>query len=186
MSVCYQHPDRLAVEHCEACRRPVCGSCLWYAESGERLCPEHAAYWLQAGKGVIPPERYAEGIAHSQASAARPSQATAPYQGNSTDIMALLSASSGVLALAACFGLSWIFPVMALGLGLAGWLQSKEAHDPRRTQWLAGVGMVTGGLFAVGIVMFLVMIFGCMFLPALLASRPTPPLPTPILITPVP
>jgi hypothetical protein len=186
MEACFQHPDRLAVEHCETCRRPLCGSCLWYAESGERLCPEHAADRLREGKGVIPPERYAEGIAHSQASAARPAQATVPYQGNSTDVTALISAVSGLMALGACFGLSWILPLMAFGLGLAGWLQAKDAHDPRRTQWLAGVGMVTGGLFAVGLVMFFVMMLGCMFIPALLASRPSPPIPTPIFPTLVP
>lgn len=186
MEACFQHPDRPAVEHCEECQRALCGSCLWYAESGERLCPEHAAYGLQSGRAVIPPERYAEGIAHSEASAARPAQATAPYQGNSTDVTALLAAASGVLALGACFGMSWLMPVVAFGLGLASWLQSKESLDPKRTQWLSGVGMVTGGLFAVGLVAFFVMIFGCMFIPALLASRPIPPLPTPALITPIP
>ena len=40
------------------------------AESGERLCPDHAADFLKAGKTVTPPERYAEGIVHSEASAA--------------------------------------------------------------------------------------------------------------------
>src|SRR5687768_12426257 len=110
---CFRHPERASVEHCEICRRPVCGLCLWYAESGERLCPDHAVEFQQAGKQVIPPDRYAAGIALSQASAARPAQPQAPYQGNSVDVTALIAAVTGGLTLAWCAGFAWLIPLLA-------------------------------------------------------------------------
>src|SRR5262245_48865145 len=138
--VCFRHPERVAVEHCEICRRAVCGLCLWYAESGERLCPDHAAEFQQAGKSVIPPQRYAAGIAQSEASATRPAQPEAPYQGNSADVTALIAAVMGALTLAWCAGLVWIIPLLAFFLGLTGWLQAKSAFNPQRTRWLSGLG----------------------------------------------
>jgi hypothetical protein len=128
----------------------VCGSCLWYAESGERLCPDDAAIWRAAGRTVLPPERYAEGISHSEASAAAPAPARAPYQGNSTDIGALLAAVIGLFGLASCFGLSYVAPLIAFALGLVTWWQAKDSVDPRRTRWLAGAGLASGGLFIAG------------------------------------
>ena len=112
-AVCYRHPTRLAVEHCEQCRRPVCGSCLWYAESGERLCPDHAADFLKAGQTVTPPERYADGIVHSEASAAQPAGVSLPYQGNATDLNALVAGVIGVSALLTCVGQAWLLPFLA-------------------------------------------------------------------------
>lgn len=148
--VCFQHADRPAVERCEVCRRPVCGSCLWYAQSGERLCPEHAAAWSEAGRAVIPPGRYAEGIAQAEASAAAPGPDRAPYRGNSTDLGALLAAVAGGLGLASCFGLAYVIPLAAFALGLVTWLHAKDSTDPTRTRWLAGAGMATGGVFVLG------------------------------------
>ncbi|MBI3359552.1 MAG: hypothetical protein HY023_00390, partial [Chloroflexi bacterium] len=78
------------------CRKPVCGSCLWYAESGERLCPEDAAIWRASGRTVFPPERYAEGIPLSEASSAAPPPDQAPYRGNSIDVTALLATAVGL------------------------------------------------------------------------------------------
>jgi len=146
---CFQHPDRPAVEHCEVCRKAVCGSCLWYAETGERLCPEHALEFDTAGKPVHGPGRYAAGIPHSEASALRPKTGEAPYQGNSTDMGALVAAISGIMALVSCAGFSWVLPLLAFGLGLIIWFHSKDALDPRRARWLAGAGMATGGVFLV-------------------------------------
>lgn len=182
MSLCYQHPERLAVEHCEVCQRALCGSCLWYAESGERLCPDHAAEWLREGKTVHPPERYSEGIAHSEASAARPVGPRAPYIGNSTDLNALLSAAGGVLSLAMCFGLAYFIPLIAFGMGLVSWLQSKDALDPKRTRTLAGVGMVGAAVMLVLVIGSLML---CMVFPFIMAftaaSRSGPTfIPTPL------
>lgn len=180
--VCFQHPDRLAVEHCEVCRRPVCGSCLWYAESGERLCPDHAAEFQRVRKDVIPPERYAAGIAHSQAAAARPSAQEAPYKGNSTDVGALVAAVSGVVALASCAGVAWVIPLVAFFLGLVSWLQARDSLDPRRTRWLAGLGLAGGGIFVLFIVGFMALMFLCFLFPVLAStfiSTPVAPTPTP-------
>jgi len=160
---CFQHPDRPSVEHCEICRRAVCGLCLWYAESGERLCPEHAAELQQAGKKVIPPERYSAGIALSEASATQPPQPEVPYRGNSADVTALIAAVMGGLTLAWCAGLAWVIPLLAFFLGLTGWLQAKNALNPKRTRWLSGVGMASGG-FLLGIaILGMLMLSLCFF-----------------------
>ncbi|MCC6191854.1 MAG: B-box zinc finger protein [Anaerolineales bacterium] len=160
---CYRHPARPAVEHCEQCRQPVCGSCLWYAEAGVRLCPDHAAEALQQGQTVVPPERYAGGIAHSEAWAARPARPAQPYAGNSTDVSALVAALAGIMALLSCVGLSWVIPFLALALGLVAWLQARDAADPGRTRLLASLGLAGGGIFALlliglGLVMMLCML----------------------------
>jgi hypothetical protein len=164
VETCFRHPGRLAVEHCETCRRPVCGSCLWYAEGGQRLCPDHAAEALKDGHTVTPPEQYAAGIASSEASAARaPAGApAAPYHGNSTDLTALLAAASGGLALLYCAGLVWTVPFFAFALGLVAWLQARDALNPNRTRWLAGLGLAGGGVFLLIFLGFLLIIGMCM------------------------
>lgn len=178
---CFQHPDRAAVEHCEICRRPVCGLCLWYAESGERLCSAHAAEFEKEGKVVHPPQRYAEGIALSEASAVRPPVQDVPYRGNSTDVGALVAAVAGLSALASCAGLAWALPLIALVLGLVSWLQSKDAVNARRTRWLAVIGMASGGAFLLFLVSIFALMFLCFFLQfVLMASVRTPPILTPI------
>ncbi len=146
---CHRHPARLAVEHCETCRRPVCGSCLWYAETGQRLCPDHAAQALHAGQTVTPPERYAAGIGPSEVSAARAPEAYLPYKGNSTDVTALIAALTGLMALLSCAGCSWLLPLLAFVLGLVAWLQARDSADPSRTRWLSGLGLAGGGVFIV-------------------------------------
>jgi len=166
---CFRHPGRASVEHCEICRQAVCGLCLWYAESGERLCPDHAAEFQQAGKKVIPPDRYAAGIALSEASAARPFQPEAPYQGNSADVTALIAAVMGGLTLAWCAGLAWIIPLLAFFVGLAGWLQAKSALNPQRTRWLSGLGMASGGVL-LGIAIFMALMFSLCFFSFFAAS----------------
>lgn len=147
----------------------MCGSCLWYAESGERLCPDHAAEFLQQGRAVTPPERYAEGIGHSEVSAARPADDRLPYKGNSTDVAALIATLAGIAALLSCSGFTFVFPIVAFALGLAAWLQARTSADPTRTRWLAGVGVASGGVFVVFFLM-LTAGMGVCFLSAFLAS----------------
>jgi hypothetical protein len=179
MQPCFQHPDRPAVEHCEICARPVCGFCLWYADSGERLCPAHAAEFEKEGKPVHPPERYAAGIAPSAASAARPTAQDVPYHGNSADVGALVAAVAGIAALASCAGMGWILPVLAVVFGLVSWLQAKDALNVRRTRWLAGIGMAGGGVFLLFFVSVFGLMFVCFFLQVVIASSVrTPPIPT--------
>ncbi len=184
---CHRHPARLAVEHCEICRRPVCGSCLWYAEGGQRLCPDHAAEFLQQGRTVNPPERYAEGIGPSEVSAARATGARQPYQGNSTDVTGLLAALTGVMTLLACFGLTWLFPLGAFVLGLVAWLQARDSADPSRTRLLAGFGLASGGVFIVFFLALAVGMAACLLSSIIAAASqqgggfPTPlPFPTPV------
>jgi hypothetical protein len=167
----------------------LCGSCLWYAESGERLCEEDAAVWRAAGRTVHAPERYAEGIAHSEASAAAPPIDAAPYRGNSTDVGALLAAVAGLLSLGQCFGLAYVMPLLAFGLGLVGWLQAKDSIDPARTRLLSGVGMATGGVFVLAGLAVLTLCLMCFVLSLAIPSNrgtvfstplpPTFPTPTP-------
>ncbi len=143
---CYRHPERTAVEFCEVCRKPLCATCIWYAEEGHRLCPDHATEWLQAGKAVLPPERYAEAMHFSQASAAKPMpEADVPYKGRTADLSALLALVFGLSSLLACAGLYFVLPFMALGLGVLAWAQARQAYDPVRARWLGGVGLATGG-----------------------------------------
>lgn len=179
---CYRHPDRLAIEHCEVCQTPVCAACLWYAESGERLCPDHAAEFLHAGKTVQPPERYADGILPSQLSAATPAQPDAPYKGNSTDLTALAAAVAGAMTLLWCGGLAWTIPLIAGVLGLVAYLQSKDALNPGRTRQLSLVGMAGGGLLVVAIFAGLAFVALCFVLQFALISSTSGPLriPTPI------
>jgi hypothetical protein len=182
-ATCYRHPDRLAVEHCETCQRPVCAACLWYAETGERLCPEHAAAALQAGRDVTPPEHYAEGILHSQASAARAPQAGAPYKGNSTDVTALAALIVGLAALLSCAGLTYALPLIAFILGLVAWLQARDALDPQRARWMGLVGLAGGSLFIVAVLAAIAFVALCFMLQFALVSAgsrgPGFPLPTP-------
>jgi hypothetical protein len=158
----------------------VCGSCLWYTEAGQRLCPDHAADALKAGQAVTPPERYAGAIGPSEAAALRPAAPAQPYQGNSTDLTALIAALAGAAALLSCAGLSWVIPVVAFILGLVAWLHARDAADASRTRALAGLGLAGGGVFVALIAGFALILLLC-FLLAFLSSVPVGPrlLPTP-------
>ncbi|NDJ79195.1 MAG: hypothetical protein GYB65_23340, partial [Chloroflexi bacterium] len=63
---CHYHPDRIAIERCEVCGRPLCAYCLYYAEDGTRLCEEHAETAQQAGMAVEEPGAYAEQLIGAQ------------------------------------------------------------------------------------------------------------------------
>ncbi len=184
---CHRHPARLAVEHCETCRRPVCGSCLWYAETGQRLCPDHAAEALRAGQTVTPPERYAAGIGPSEVSAARAPAAYLPYKGNSTDLGALLAALAGLAALLSCAGFSWLLPILGFVLGLVAWLHARDSADPSRTRWLAGLGLAGGGIFIAFFFLFFAGFAMCMLASFIAAASQPSGFPTPLpFITPTP
>ncbi len=186
---CYLHPTRLAVEHCEQCRRPVCGSCLWYAASGQRLCPDHAAERLQAGETVTPPERYAEGIVHSEVSAAQPGAPGLAYRGNGVDLSALVAGVAGAAALLTCTGQAWLLPFLAFGLGVAVWWQARGAADPRRARWLAGLGLAGGGVYLLFFLAWFAFVAMCMltvFLNVLTVGPRVGPIPTPFPVTPFP
>jgi len=166
----------------------MCGECLWYADSGERLCPVHGEVWQAQGKAVYPPQRYAEGIAFSQVSAANPPKPHVPYQGNSNDMMALVAIVLGLSSLLACWGLWYLLPLVAFLLGLVAWLHARDALNPKRTRWLASGAMAAGGLFLLITFGFILMCMMCYIVTLTTSTRsggfgtPTPfffPTPTP-------
>lgn len=158
---CHFHPDRLSVEICEVCRRPMCAECLWYADSGERLCPVHGEVWQLQGKAVHPPERYAEGIGFSQVSASDPPKADLPYKGNGNDLNALIALILGISSVLACYGFWYILPLIAFLMGLVAWLHARDSHNPNRTKWLAGGAMASGGIFLLLTFGFIILCLMC-------------------------
>ena len=176
---CYRHPERPAVEQCETCGRPLCAACLWYTEDGERLCEEHAAARKAIGEPVVSPEKYVEAHDEVEAAALRQAPApAAPYQGNTLDVLALVAVVIGVVAFSANFGGVYLFPVFGIVLGIAAVLQASQSLNPKRT---ATLGWVAIGTSAVGILFWLLIIFGCLgltFLPLFLSNvlNPSTPL----------
>lgn len=165
MEHCANHPDLAAIEHCEICRRPLCGHCLWYEEDGRRLCENHAIEIKAAGGRVLPPETYAEAIDPSlvRRAVAGTAEAVPPgqkiYQGNSQDLGALVAAVVALTTLASCAGGAYCLPLFALILGVAMYSNASAAQDPRRTRTLAGISIGVGGLFLFFIVAYFGMIF---------------------------
>ena len=165
MEHCANHPDIAAVEHCEICRRQLCGYCLWYEEDGRRLCENHAMEIKAAGGKVLPPETYAEAIDTSLVRRSNGGTAEAVqngqrlYQGNSQDLGALVAAIVALTTLASCAGGMYCLPVFALILGVAMYSNASAAQDPRRTRNLAGISIGVGGLFLFLIVAYFGMIF---------------------------
>jgi hypothetical protein len=153
------------------------------------LCEADAAIWRAAGRTVHSPDRYAEGIAQSEASASAPVPQSAPYTGNSTDVGALLAAAIGLLGLASCFGAGYLIPLLAFGLGLVAWLQAKDAVNPARTRLLSGVGLASGGVFVLGGLALMTLCLMCFVLSLAIPSNRTVVIPTTapyLLATPTP
>lgn len=158
---CTFHPDRLSIEACEVCKRPVCAECLWYAESGERLCVVHGEVWQAQDRVVHPPQKYASGIGFSQVSAASPPQPDVPYKGNSSDLNAFIAFVLGISSVLACFGVWYVLPLIAFLLGLVAWLHARDSLNPSRSRWLAGSAVASGGIFMLMAFGFIVMCMMC-------------------------
>lgn len=111
-----------------------------------------------------------------------------PYQGNSNDVGALVALILGVSSLLACWGFWYILPVVAFLLGLVAWLHARDSIHPRRTRWMAGGAMATGGIFLLLAFGFIMMCMMCyVFMLALPPTRPTFGAPTPFIFsTPTP
>ena len=156
---CANHPDRIALERCEVCGRPLCAYCLYYTEDGQRLCETHAEQARRAGMTVEAPAVYAEQLIGAQVGADRKRKrnesqaADGLYVGNSNDLLGLLGIVAGVVALSACCGVGYCFPVVGIVLSLAAVVNAKKAHDPRRTRRMGWIGLLISGLLVVAFVL---------------------------------
>ena len=129
---------------------PLCGMCLWYAASGERLCERCAKQWEGVGHVVYRPEEYADGIQPTLAQPARSPAQHAPYAGNSVDLTAFVAASLGAMLVFSCVPCANVLiALLVLPLSISSYSNAKRAVDPRRTQLLSIVGIVSGGLAVV-------------------------------------
>ncbi|MBN1581121.1 MAG: hypothetical protein JXA89_10490 [Anaerolineae bacterium] len=147
MVQCIHHPQYQAIEHCEHCHVPLCGKCLWYVESGERLCERCAKAWQEVGHVVYPPEQFAEGIQPTLKQPVADAQPRHPYEGNSVDLAGFAAACLGGMMLLYCIPcLNALAPLLGLLVGIIALVEAKRAANPARTRILAGIGVAGGGL----------------------------------------
>ncbi len=158
---CHFHPDRVALERCEVCRKPLCAYCLYYTEDGQRLCAEHADLARKAGIVVEDPESYSNQLVGAQADIFRKvkrGQALGDrtlYKGNSTDLMALIGVVVALVSLASCGGMMTCIPLgplVGLFLSIAALINSRKAFDSKRTRNLGLIGLVVSSLWLVLVV----------------------------------
>jgi hypothetical protein len=154
MAMCFIHPERAAVEHCEVCQRPVCGSCLWYAASGERLCRVHGEWWREQGKTVTEGQPYDNAIVFSELQAwtdqrDASTQKAARYRGNSPDFFAVLALLAAIMLCGSFSGCSYFTPCAGVVFGALALSDLKSAYDPHRTRRLAYIAIAINGLIAI-------------------------------------
>jgi len=149
---CANHPDRIAVERCEVCGKPLCAYCLYYTEDGQRLCAQHAEFARQSGLHVEEPGAYADQLIQAQAGMSGKHKRElwedpTLYKGNSTDVLALVGMLIGVITLMSICGGTYCLPVVGVVLGLIGLLNASKAHDKKRTRIMSVVGLLTSGVW---------------------------------------
>ena len=159
---CENHPERIALERCEVCHKPLCAYCLYYTEDGQRLCDEHAEEARLLGVEVQDPASYADQLIGAQVGAVRKELRNRPlddpslYHGNANDLMAVIGLLLSVLGLGACLGLIYCLPLIGLLLSLVALINAKKAFDPKRTRRMALGGLLLSGVW-------IVVIGGCIF-----------------------
>jgi hypothetical protein len=152
---CANHSDRIAIERCEVCNKPLCAYCLYYSEDGQRLCAEHADLARMAGLKVEEPGAYADQLLGAQAGVFRKQKRGAwiddesLYKGNSHDLVGFLGAIIGLVSVVSCCGAVYCLPIAAFALSLAGIINAKNAFDPKRTRKLAIIGLLVSGVWVV-------------------------------------
>ncbi len=152
---CAFHPERIALERCEVCHKPLCAYCLYYTEDGQRLCAEHAAQARQLGLRVEEPGLYADQLLGAQVGAdrkhkrERDHEAEGIYTGNSTDLLSLIGLLIGGVSLLACCGAGYCLPVVGFVFSLVALINARHAVNPRRTRRLGIVGMLVSGVWVV-------------------------------------
>ena len=158
MLYCDNHPDRIALERCEVCHKPLCAYCLYYTQDGQRLCATHAEVARLQGTRIEEPGAYADQLIGAQAGADRKRKRSQSnddenlYVGNSNDLMSFLGMLIGLISLGACCGAGYCLPVVAFVMSLVGLLNAKKAHDPARTRKYSVIGLVVSGLFVLVLV----------------------------------
>jgi len=101
---CTNHPDRIALERCEVCGKPLCAYCLYYTDDGQRLCKDHADEARSMGVQIEEPAAYADQLIGAQIGAIRKhkrgEQADGEklYKGNSNDLVSLIGLLTGVIS----------------------------------------------------------------------------------------
>ena len=175
MAQCVNHPQYPAIERCEQCGVPLCGLCLWYAESGERLCERCAQGWKASGHTVYAPSEYAEGIEPtllSQPAGWREGK----YSGNGIDLAGFAAACMGGMLILSCMPFfNMLSPLLGILVGLIALIEAKRAVNPGRTRTLASVGLA-GGLAVVLVwCSWMFLLFGLPLIMAMVAGLKSTP-----------
>lgn len=149
---CYRHPDRIALERCEVCHKPLCAYCLYYTEDGQRLCGEHAEQARLNGIAVEEPGAYAEQLVGAQAGIVRKHKRGYEadgelYKGNSTDLIGFIGMLIGLITLGAVCGALACLPMVGFVLSLVAVINAGKAHDPRRTRKFGVIGVLVSGVW---------------------------------------
>ena len=150
---CRNHPDRIALERCEVCNKPLCAYCLYYTDDGQRLCEEHAEAARRMGVRIEEPAAYADQLIGAQVGASRKQKreqdSEGLYKGNSTDLLGFLGLLIGLISLAACCGAAYCLPVVGFVLSLIALINARDSYDPRRTRRMGWIGLLISGLWVV-------------------------------------
>lgn len=148
---CVNHPDRLALERCEVCGKPLCAYCLYYTSDGQRLCAEHAEEARLRGIEVEDPASYATQLLGAQAGATHKRKHEDDndglYRGNSNDLLGLIALLIAVVAMVSCGGGFYCLPPVGLILSLIAVLNAKKAHDPARTRRYGLIGLLVSSIW---------------------------------------
>jgi hypothetical protein len=160
---CVNHPDRVALERCEVCRKPLCAYCLYYTEDGQRLCDEHADEARRRGMYVEEPGQYAEQLIGAQVGMVRKEKRGVKaeegelYKGNSNDVTALIGMLAGIVSLTMCCGGVYCLPFVGFIASLVALLNARKSYDPKRTRRFGIIGLLFSGVWVL-------IIGGCIFI----------------------
>jgi hypothetical protein len=152
---CENHPERIALERCEVCHKPLCAYCLYYTEDGQRLCHEHAEEARARGLRIEEPGTYAAQLIGAQAGATRKEERGRAanddelYRGNSNDLMAFVGLMIAAISAAACCGGAYCLPLVGFVLSLVAVINAKKSYDPRRTRRLGAIGLLLSSVWVV-------------------------------------
>lgn len=180
-----------AIERCEVTGVPLCAGCLWYTEDGRRVSERVARQLAQQGITIYSPQTY---LSQLGVSAQLPRLPEAPplntKHRNGSDIIAMLAGVSGVISIAAFFGMGIalcvpVLPLLPLLLGGVGLAGAHYANNPSQARLLSWIGIASGLGF---LVMVLLLLSGSFIFDSssLISSMLTPHSILPPVVTPTP